>query len=382
MKKVTKIVAVIAALVMSLCLCLLTACGGNYSETYTGTLSQQSYTSEENAAKAFVEAEIASSNMSVTFTKVEVEEEALSEEEVEKLELGDVENVEYVKKATVYYSEGGAQPLAIALDESSASTDISQLLYIVKYVDGGYKYYSPALTEGENLTKSYYDDVFSSARYENVTVTGSMYTTVRATISYSNGQTQSQSESSNVSYTYKITKNAVVATMTQSASGKTATMYNYLVKTTTGYVIVMEYNGSYEVSGPGQLNSTADFLWSGLIENADHTYFQKTKSGFTMKTEQAKQMAADLLEDAGVDSDMLDMFDELEYNFYVSEGNIIKMEDKVSASISYSEGGNSLQMAIAASSKYDFGSFGTTTVTLPDDVVSQLTSRGYTIVTE
>lgn len=38
MKKMSKIVAVIAAMAVAVSLCLFAGCGGNYSETYNGVL--------------------------------------------------------------------------------------------------------------------------------------------------------------------------------------------------------------------------------------------------------------------------------------------------------------------------------------------------------
>ena len=74
MKKMSKIVAVIAAMAVAVSLCLFAGCGGNYSETYNGALSEQTYTSEEKAAQAFLSEEIGGSSSVVVYSKVKVEE--------------------------------------------------------------------------------------------------------------------------------------------------------------------------------------------------------------------------------------------------------------------------------------------------------------------
>ncbi len=80
---------ILAAVITATCLGL-TACGGeNYSETYTGTLSQEKYSTDEQAAQAFFEKEIknASNAEDVKYLRFSVEDTALTEEEISALDI-------------------------------------------------------------------------------------------------------------------------------------------------------------------------------------------------------------------------------------------------------------------------------------------------------
>jgi len=388
MKK-TKIFAAIAAIAAAVCIGLFAGCGGNYSETYNGALSEKSYASEETAAKAFLDEEVKGDDSAVVYSKVDVEEDALSDAEVEKLEIEDKASVEYVKKATVYYTQAGTQTLAAATEGNS---ELSKMLYLVKYVGGGFKYYSPALASGESLTKSYFNDVMNPDRYENVTVTGSVSTVSGAKVSYQ-GQSEDATATVEMDYTYQVTKNAVylkVVAHKEAPDPRTGklvtedkTQDGYLVATNKGYVLCAGTDGAYQVSGM-EVENGSDMIFGNVLNGMDHSYFMKTNSGFQMDKdaciEMMKKMYGDMFEQYKEEFGAFeDLIDDMQFDFYVTEGNVSGVKEKLSLGLSVSEQGMSITVTAAASADYSFKNFGTTTVTVPDDVKAAITAKGYTL---
>ncbi len=386
MKK-TKIFAVIAAIAAAVCISLFAGCGGNYSETYNGALSEKSYTSEETAAKAFLDEEVKGDESDVVYSKVQVEDNALSDAEVEKLEIEDKTSVEYVKKATVFYKQAGTQTLAAAAEDDA---ELSKMLYLVKYVNGGFKYYSPALSSGESLTKSYFNDVMKPDRYANVTVSGSVTSVSGAKMSYQ-GETADATATIEMDYTYQVTENAVYVKLVAHSetpnpqTGKTETtdktQEGYLVSTDKGFVMCTSVDGAYQISTMPFENSS-DMIFGEVLQGMDHSYFTKTSSGFQMDKdaciEMMKTMYGDLFEDYEFGS-FEDLIDEMQFNFYVTEGNVSGVKEKLSLGLDVSEQGMSITVTAAASADYSFKNFGTTTVTVPDDAKAAITAKGYTI---
>ena len=386
MKK-TKIFAVIAAIAVAACIGLFAGCGGNYSETYNGALSEQSYTSEENAAKAFLTEEIDGNGSTLVYSKVEIAETALSDAEVEKLEIGDKTSVEYVKQASVFYTQKQTQTLAAAAE---GNTELSQMLYLVKYVNGGFKYYSPALSSGENLTKSYFNDVFNPERYANVTVTGKVTSVSGAKASYQ-GETMDATATVDMDYTYQVTENAVYVklaqtTKTHDQAGKlvtqSTTQEGYLVETLTGYVMCVNTSGIYQVVPMPNIENGSNIIFGEMLDGMDHTYFTKTGSGFEMNKDACiammKNMFGKELEGYEFGS-FEDLIDEMQFNFYVSNGSISGLKEKLSLGLNINEQGMSMTITAAASADYSFKNFGTTTVTVPDAIKSAVQAKGYTL---
>lgn len=390
MKKMSKIVAVIAAMTVAVSLCLFAGCGGNYSETYNGALSEQTYTSEEKAAQAFLSEEIGGSSSVVVYSKVKVEENALSEEEVEKLAIEDTSGVEYVKKATVFYTESNVSAYAAA---TGTQDELQQMLYIVKYVNGGYKYYSPALSSGENLTKSYFNDVFNGERYANVTISGKMASSAGVKMSYQGTNTDT-TVNIDMSYTYQITENAVYLKMTETqrapdeTTGKPTTQTGvaegYVVKTNKGYVMYSNISGSYQVMPLAGISGGADMVWGSIINDTDHTGFKKTATGFQMDKESClaimERQFGDIFESYEFGS-LEDLIKEMQFDFYVTEGNVSGVKQKLAMGLTVNESGANLTVAASASADYSFSKFGSTSVTVPEDVIAAITAKGYTIVT-
>lgn len=82
-----KILALLLVAATAVACLAFTACGDPApSETYTGTVSEQSYTSSEEAANAFISNEIASSTDVAVYSGSNKEKD-LTEEEVEVLNV-------------------------------------------------------------------------------------------------------------------------------------------------------------------------------------------------------------------------------------------------------------------------------------------------------
>ena len=390
MKKFTNLVAAIAAMAGAVSICLFAGCGGNYSETYNGSLSQQTYTTEEKAAQAFLSEELGGSGSTLVYSKVEVSETALSETEVEKLAIEDTASVEYVKKATVFYSESKVSAYAAA---ANTEDELQQMLYIVKYVNGGYKYYSPALSNGENLTKSYFNDVFNPERYLNVTVSGKIASSTGIKMSYQ-GVNSDTTVNIDMSYNYQITENALYLKISQTqkapdaTTGKPVTQKGeaeaYVVNTTAGYVMYSNIYGAYQVTPMTGITSGADMVWGEVIDDMNHTSFKKTNTGFQMDREGCLALMQDQFGDVFENFEygsLEDLIKEMQFDFYVTEGSISGIKQKLALGLSVNEQGASVTVAASASSDYSLSNFGSTSVTVPEKALSAIAAKGYTVIT-
>lgn len=154
---------ILAAALTATCLSF-TACGGeNYSETYTGTLSEATYSNEEQAAQAFFANEISGNSATLIYQRYEKQAD-LSESEIAALDLGEeTQKPASAEVGKVYYT---AQPAARAAASEEAETN---RLYVLNYKNY-YKYYSPALEIGEPLTASYFNSVINPEKYKAYTL--------------------------------------------------------------------------------------------------------------------------------------------------------------------------------------------------------------------
>lgn len=154
---------------------LLKAIGG-CSDTYRGGVSEETYTTAQDAAKAYVAQELVSPSDSCHIQTVSAKN-TLSQNDISKLDIPDdiMSGAEAVEEYTVTYRSseksdqaGGASDYLRSLAGDPTAT---VHVYIIKYPDC-YKYFTPAVVNGETLTKSYYDSIFNAEKYKNCTTTG------------------------------------------------------------------------------------------------------------------------------------------------------------------------------------------------------------------
>lgn len=157
---------------------LITAIGG-CSDTYAGSVSEETYKEEGDAAEAFVRNEIlgADEQTQVTVTKAQ----SVAKEEAEKSIPAEFtkDAVEFKKAEVAYGDQAETSTQAISLsaaktDNKDQSQKVAQsrkvvVVYLIKYGEE-WKYFTPKVEVGNQITKSYYDSIFNAEKYKNCTM--------------------------------------------------------------------------------------------------------------------------------------------------------------------------------------------------------------------
>ncbi|MDE6849874.1 MAG: hypothetical protein K2J54_00970 [Clostridia bacterium] len=332
------------------------------SETYTGVVCSQTYSSESEAAAAFVAAEISGPEYQVTLNKYE-KDVTLTESEVTALnisaEIGGT--IQSVEKGKIYFSEVSEASAKAAA--ATGEADMYVTVYIIKYTPTGstvstYKYMIPLPANNEVLTASYFNSVMNPESYKNCTVTSTTSMTMSAA-----GQSQSESQT----VTMQITETAVKMSMKipVDSAGNTTDATAYLVDTASGVKCAVEAMGQCMVMDAEDMDLEVDSiseLYASDISEAQYSLYVKTDYGFKMRTE-----ALGGLIDSTFDAIFGSMgikynTDKATAEFKVVEGKMYKATVDLGISVSY-EG-----QTITASSKtvVTYTNFGTTSVTVSD----------------
>lgn len=151
-------------------------------DTFAGVASEQGYASAEDAAKAFLQNEVERFSVRATYTGTK-EKSALFSGEVAALALsdGDKAAVTAAKKVAVQYKRAAADEeygmrahasapvyaAARAQEDESADEVTEQTMYLLTLSDGTVKYYTPLSEEGEYITYSYFMSVVDYTHYVN-----------------------------------------------------------------------------------------------------------------------------------------------------------------------------------------------------------------------
>ena len=368
MKK--KILASLLAIVTVFACIAFTACDSdktNYSETYEGTLSTESFTSPVNAAEAFIANEIDSEASHATFQSY-TKTADLTDGEIAKLSLTEeqIADVKSAEKGVIYYTK--ATPSTATLPYAVADPDLkSQTIYIIEFntssVGGSVKYLAPLPKVGEAVTKSYLESVFNLEDYKNCTQTYEMPITVKL----SQGG-QSATMKINTKATARITETAVEMVVTATASmmgiSETKTVKSYLVDSPNGILQATLNDGYWDVTNytyQTGVEKIADMFASNLPD-ADYSYLVKTKTGFKISDEYLSTLMDDLLSDAGVGDYYDNGFNiSMSAEYFVSQGRL----DNVQVSLKMTGSMEGMSSTITIKAKNTFSNFGTTKVTVP-----------------
>ncbi len=392
MKKKILMIIVSFALVVC-CAFALVACGngnedeGNYSETFTGVASEASYESEDAAAAAFVANEICGYTTEASF--VEYRKSAdLTAEEIAALNVSGPDAVVGAERGVVEYSV--AQPVAISAAAAAGSK--TQKVCILRLESGEVKYYVPALSPGETLTKSYYQSVNDISNYRNCSYTMKMKSD--ATVS-GNGMTIYPLKM-DTTYECKISETSAYLKMT--------TYSEVLDNETMSYIksnkIVLEVyifednglkaaarvdNGNWAADSVENLGfdyqSIDDMISVEQVENQDWTFFTKTKDGFEISSDKLQSFLNMYLENEENESikQLMSSYSGTTMSgnarFYVTEGKISKANVSLGmqSPISDIAGGN---INVSCTVGCNYYNFGTTVINVPAEVRSILETNG------
>lgn len=373
MKKLFKVFTVCAAAALLSLTIVLSACGDKetFSETYTGAVSEQSYVSANAAVSAFVETELSGNANQAVFVSYEKEKE-LTEEEQAVLPLPESakQGLVSVEKGKVNYKESAVSTQAAASD----TLTLWKGVYVLNY-GSSFRYYTPALSTGETLTKSYYDSVFDVENYKNVTMSTSMALDMNVS---AEGQTVTMKMV--MTYSYKITEDAVALEMTVSMDmlgmSSTETQSYYIIEKNGGLMCAANAGDAWYAASLDELDldleidSIEDIYKSAYSDELDQSYFVKTDSGFKMDENKMQEYLAVAFED------MEDMFAEVgihdfnnqvkaDASYYIKEGKLARSNAALSMNMAMTTQGVTANTVISASINCNYSNYGNTTVSIP-----------------
>lgn len=327
----------------------------HYSETYKGSVSEETYGTKAEAVGGYLETEISGKSTTAVLVDYTVEEE-LSKTEVAKLEIPKeyTADLQTVEKLTVEYSEiqnitdGYARAVAVA---ESKPVTYKRTVYLLTYTDM-FRFFVPALDNGEGLTSSYYDSTFEAEKYVNCTMDAEI-----STVEKSGGYTSSYTQKAKA----KATFNALYEYDTRISDNSTYYSELYMVDTVDGIYqasreIGEKFSEVYKV--PSEYGNTINeyfMLWfDARFGQLDHTFFEKTATGYALKGDKYAEFLA--AQQFNIDVENC----RIEYIINIADGRMADVKMLVE------NGGNSYKMTIK------FSDFGTTKINVPNEVKALL----------
>ncbi len=274
-----------------ICLVGLTGCKKKNVDTYEGSLSTVSYVSKKEAVKGFIEEELNSGIISSEFVDYSVNKK-LTHKEIEKLSLSEENKngLSYVEEVEVKYIESlkennfnSFSPLSVKKMENEPLTFQTIKIYVLCYYDAVneiyiFRFYTPALKNGDIVTKSYFESTNDSKKYTSFTV--------NADIKLSPAIVEDGISVDKIKMVEKLTNDSAYISV------------NYGVYSTDLYLFPIDgtfYNFSryndeeWEIStmpfGQEILDSYQEEMKTSWYSryNLDYNCFEKSSSGFTLR---------------------------------------------------------------------------------------------------
>ncbi len=364
MKKLFAMVSAAACLFVA-CFGLAGCDSGNYSETFPGVLSEDTYETTDAAAAAFLENEIAAPDVRTTFVSYKKSKD-ITEEELAAFEL-DVaaEDIGAKEWGTVTY-EATLTSGVSSLAAGSGNGTTKHVKVGMFEIDGVYRYFVPVAGTGEMISKSYYESVFDPAKYKNCTETFDMTVTSSAST-----QGQKVTLTLDTRCTMKLTEEAAELVMTTSGLASQGVpdvnVTVYVFKQGDGIAAYASINGVWQQYLDLGVSSWDELFEMNLDDFIDYSYFEKTKSGFKISPMKYEQYMQQYIDDLGLDYSFSSNMDYSgEATYFVTEGRLSKATTKVSLSMKVSSYGYTVTAKASASGVNVFSDFGTTTVQIPE----------------
>ncbi len=336
---------------------------GGVSDTYAGAVSEETFETANDAAEAYVAAEVVGTSK-VAVIKSATSKGTLSEGEITNLNLPAElsEGMDSVEKIEIVYSESD-KTVASTVALASVSTK-KVIVYVIKY-GTEYKYFSPVPVKGDTITKSYYESVFDDEKYENCTYVNESYVKATASVNVG-GQTQTQTYEMTLTQTIKRTKDKIY--FKQTIVGDAASMGVYGDTYLEGYIekaedgstktwVKQSENGQWV---EGYLTNLDPFAGQDRL---DYSYFSKTDFGFALKGENALRYYKSAATNASriPDDAKLDLYAE----YYVNEGVLSGMRMEYSADMDVEQNGYTVKNITHGLNKMTCTDYGTTVVESP-----------------
>ncbi len=340
---------------------------GGVSETYTGSVSEESYVSANDAAEAFVIYELAGND---TATVINTEQKELNTSEIAAsgIPTDILEGSDSVEEVELTYSLSESAVSTFSTYSAAAlAPQMTVKVYVIKYgVD--WKYFAPMPVTGTTVTKSYYDSVFNSDKYENCTFQSISYIyeevageplyggTVEKLIKYADGRIYFEQTISGYF----------------GSSLTPGTLYAYL-ETVDGTTVCYVKNGENGEWALGSLTtvgfSNIDALRPFYDSYLDYTYFTKTDFGFVLADENAEKYVTTLYNAMlgamssyiNWDGSDIDMYSE----YYVSDGALTGVRTDLEFDIMITAEGETAILELTSAVETKCTDYGTTVVEKP-----------------
>ncbi len=350
---------------------------GGVSDTYKGEVSDNVYTSTEDAANAYLREQVLGYNGYNNMTMSDGERLSLTEIASLNLSGEDAAGIISVEAYDVLVSGVDSMKAGNGAQFSNLATLNDEKIvkvYIIKYLSG-YKYYAPCPVTGNTITKSYYDSVFNSERYQNCTYT--MTSTVDEEIAvfgflkFNIAVVTTQTIKYDDNGIYIEEKTEVSPKMFSDLMDMDSEIYAYITENEYGDIecYVSEDGDNYNRGdlyqiGFGSIKELTPFYDQYL----DYTYFTKTDFGFEISEENAKQYVDESFSDLSAEG-FEDSSIELLAKYYVCDGTLTGMRTEVFLDAAVSlEGAEGMEVKAHAVTEIKITDYGTTEVELPFDV--------------
>lgn len=353
---------------------------GGVSETFKGSVSEESYPTPTDAAKAYIEtevvgekdAEILSTQSKGELSSKEIEGLNIPEEFSDGINAVELIEVEFEIVEDSYLENKGNKFTNLS-DKATLNKSRKVEVYVIKYtVD--WKYFTPMPVTGETISKSYYDSVFNYEKFKNCTFESDSSININMSMS-GDGQSQSYVITMDMKQTIKYADNKVyleqTTVSTDSTTGKNESnsICAYIEEDEYGdltcYVQVDGgdwFQGSLTTIGFYSLEQLTPFYNQYL----DYTYFTKADFGFKLSEENAVAYLGQAL-DAAIGSmlDLSGMDIDMYAEYYVSEGTLSGMRMNADIGMNVSEGGYSVVVDENVTNIAKCTNYGTTVVEKP-----------------
>lgn len=338
-------------------------------ESFTGAISAESYETKEEAAVAFVQQEINGKATNAIFVSYEKDKD-LSEKEISNLNLGDKYSVSDVESAemgevtfeenvqTSYVGDDSVATLSSRAAEFGVVRKTSRMVIIkIGYV---YLYYVPVFEKGEMITNSYISMILDYTKYRNMT---------EKSVSKSSVSLIGIKNETTITTTTKVTENALYSKIVTKAAEGSGIVELYVIERNSSlYAFQRTGEKENEMSSWKKVYFTYSSIESFLqnLFKFDHSYFERTKSGFKMSEDKLIAYVNDIMDNA---------FDSIgaevtsgEVNYYVEDGRLsssdVTMKMKVEA-----EG---MKLNAKSTAECEWIDFGTTEIEIPAEITAML----------
>lgn len=391
---------------------------GGCSETYEGGVSETAYSEEKVAAKAYVQTELLGSDTQAQIT-VKEPQTVTKEDAAKVIPDAFTKDATEFKKVEVTYTQAAsgttAQAFFLATGTGAAQTK-TVVVYLIKYGNEGWKYFTPKVEVGNAVTKSYYDSIFNAAKYKNCTmesvVTLAFHVDMPLEIEDNKKINFLYSGSVTISQTAKYTQTGVYYTVKSDSKQDVSCDDEALMqkKWTEEYPDsdgtwkdgiftffgnpLQSFIQNYEIYVEMLENDTAnvyvkagaDQQWTKAssvisVNNAqiknlypfadqyaiNYTFFTKTDTGCAVEKDSLVDYFKQTLYGNLAGSQDGVKFNDGSVKFYVSEGVLSAMSANISMEISYGEAGKS-KIDVSNTSKVT--GYGTTVVTRPEGITA------------